>query len=41
MVGKIIKIVSNTYIVQANGMSYECKARGKLKTEGIKPVVRR
>lgn len=41
MVGKIIKIVSNTYTVKAKERTYECKARGKLKTEEIKPVVRR
>lgn len=41
MIGKIIKIVSNTYVVKANDKIYECKARGKLKTEEIKPIVRR
>ena len=41
MIGKIIKIVSNTYTVKADKHIYECKERGKLKTEEIKPVVRR
>lgn len=41
MIGKIVKIVSNTYVVQVEETSYECKARGKLKIEEIKPVVRR
>lgn len=40
MIGKITKIVSNTYIVKAEDKLYECTARGKLKTEEIKPVVR-
>ena len=40
MVGKIIRIISNTYIVKSNnGNIYECTARGKLKTEELKPVV--
>lgn len=41
MIGKITRIISNTYIVKANEDVYECTARGKLKTEEIKPVVRR
>lgn len=41
MIGKIVKIVSNTYFVEKNGKSYECTARGKLRGEDLKPVVRR
>lgn len=41
MVGKITKIVSNTYFVITQDITYDCTARGKLKTEEIKPVVRR
>lgn len=41
MIGKIVKIVSNTYIVEKYGKKFECTARGKLKTEDLKPVVRR
>jgi len=41
MVGKITKIVSNTYFVTAEDITYDCSARGKMKTEEIKPVVRR
>lgn len=39
--GKIIKNISNTYIVKSNGVEYEAVARGKLKMAEIKPVVRR
>ena len=40
MIGKIIKNVSNTYIVVSeDGRKYECTARGKLKIEELKPVV--
>lgn len=39
MIGKIVKIVSNTYVVKAEDSLYDCKARGKLKVEEIKPVV--
>ena len=40
MVGKIIRIISNTYIVKSDsGNIYECTARGRLKTEELKPVV--
>ena len=41
MIGKITKIISNTYFVTAQDTIYDCTARGKLKTEEIKPVVRR
>ncbi len=41
MIGKIVKIVSNTYIVESNGKRYECSARGKIKLEELKPIVRR
>ncbi len=40
MKGKIVRIISNTYFVEAEDKLYECTARGKLKTEEIKPVVR-
>lgn len=39
MIGKIIKNVSNTYIVKTEEGSFECTARGKFKNEEIKPVV--
>lgn len=39
--GKIIKNISNTYIINSNGKEYEAVARGKLKISEIKPVVRR
>lgn len=38
MEGKIIKIVSNDYTVQAD-KQYICKARGKFRYENIKPLV--
>lgn len=38
--GKIVKNVSNTYIVKTEKNIYECTARGKFKQEEIKPVVR-
>lgn len=41
MIGKITKIVSNIYFVKTENALYECTARGKLRTEEIKPVVRR
>lgn len=41
MVGKITKIISNTYFITVQNTTYDCSARGKLKTEEIKPVVRR
>lgn len=37
--GKIIKNISNTYTISANGKQYEAVARGKLKLDEIKPVV--
>ncbi len=40
MIGKIIRIISNTYIVKSDsGKIYECTARGRLKTEELKPIV--
>lgn len=40
--GKIIKNVSNIYIVKdEEGKEYEALARGKMKLNEIKPVVRR
>ncbi len=41
MIGRIIKIVSNTYFVEENEKIFECTARGKLRGEDLKPVVRR
>lgn len=41
MIGKVIKIISNKYIIKTCNETYEGTARGKLKTEEIKPVVRR
>lgn len=37
--GKIIKNISNTYIVNVNNVEYEAVARGRLKMSEIKPVV--
>ena len=37
--GKIIKNISNTYIVKSDNTEFEATARGKLKTLEIKPVV--
>lgn len=39
MKGKIIKIISNLYTVQANGKEYECRARGKFRNDKITPLV--
>ena len=40
--GKIIKNISNIYIVKdEEGKEYEALARGKMKLNEIKPVVRR
>lgn len=39
--GKIIKNISNTYIIKVDNMEYEAMARGKLKLDEIKPAVRR
>lgn len=40
MIGKIVKIISNTCIIESNGNEYETVIRGKLKLEEIKPTVR-
>lgn len=40
MVGRIIKILSNTYLVKSKEKIYNCTARGRIKLEDIKPVVR-
>ncbi len=37
--GKIVKNISNTYIVKTEAAEYEAIARGKLKLDEIKPVV--
>lgn len=39
MIGKIIKQISNDYIVKANGNLYICKARGKFRKMNITPLV--
>lgn len=40
--GKIIKNISNTYELKGeDGKTYEANARGRLKLDEIKPVVRR
>lgn len=39
MIGKIIKNISNLYIIKSDGTEYEAKARGKLKISDIKPAV--
>lgn len=41
MIGKIIKIISNTCIIEQKGKEYEAVIRGKLKLEETKPTVRR
>lgn len=37
--GRIIKQISNTYTVEAEGQSYDCKARGKFRNMNITPLV--
>lgn len=37
--GRIIKQISNTYTVDVDGQSYECKARGKFRNMNITPLV--
>ncbi len=37
--GRIIKQISNTYTVDADGEIYECKARGKFRNMNITPLV--
>ena len=39
MKGQIIKIVSNLYTVNCNGILYECHSRGKFRNNNIIPVV--
>ena len=39
MEGKIIKIISNDYTVQAPNKSYVCKSRGKFRNDKITPLV--
>lgn len=39
MEGKIIKNISNDYLVLANNIEYSCKARGKFRLENIVPLV--
>lgn len=39
MIGKIIKNISNIYIIKSNGTEYEAIARGKFKISDITPVV--
>lgn len=39
MLGKIIRIVSSTYIVEIDGIEHEVTARGILKRGELKPVV--
>lgn len=39
MEGKITRIISNLYTVTSNDKNYDCKARGKLRYEGITPLV--
>jgi len=41
LIGKIIKIISNTYVIKSKTQEYQGTARGKFKIEEIKPVVRR
>jgi len=37
--GRITKQISNTYTVDADGQSYECKARGKFRNINVTPLV--
>ena len=39
MNGKIVRIISNLYTVEAEGKLYECRARGKFYHEGLTPLV--
>lgn len=39
MEGKIIKNISNDYVVLANNLEYTCKARGKFRINSIVPLV--
>ena len=39
MQGKIIKGIAGFYYVHANGVVYECKAKGVFRNRKIKPLV--
>lgn len=39
MTGRIIRIISNLYTVDVNGVLHECRARGKFKNDGLTPLV--
>lgn len=39
MIGKIVKNISNTYILKSCSNTFEATARGKLKNKEITPVV--
>lgn len=39
MEGKIVKIISNLYTVEANNNLYNCRARGKIKYNKLTPLV--
>ena len=39
MEGKIVKIVSNLYTVEANNQLYDCHARGKFRNDKLTPLV--
>lgn len=39
MEGKIVKIISNLYTVEANNKLYECRARGKIRYDKLTPLV--
>lgn len=39
MEGTIIKGIGGFYYVKANGVIYECKARGKFRNKGLTPIV--
>lgn len=37
--GKIIKNISNSYVVKSGNLIYECKARGRFRNSGLIPLV--
>ena len=39
MVGRITRIISNLYTVEAEGKSYNCRARGKFRNDKLIPLV--
>lgn len=39
MEGKIIRIISNLYTVTSNGITYDCRARGKFRNDKLTPLV--